>query len=101
MPVSVILFVVSFLGAISGYLRELALAATFGAGRYTDAYFVAASIPLVIGDLLIGSTLLASVIPVFSKLNAAPDKQSDQRPLLFNSLLIVVLTISTLLFFIT
>src|SRR5947209_1176917 len=97
MPVSVILFIVSLLGAVSGYLRELSLAATFGAGRYTDAYFVAASIPMVIGDLLIGSALLASIVPIFSKLNSDTPDQHNHRATLFNALLAVVLMIAMIL----
>ena len=61
------LLAIGMFGAVSGYLRELSLAAAFGAGSSTDAFFIAVSIPTVASDLLIGSGLLVSVVPVFSR----------------------------------
>lgn len=63
---SLILLGLSIAAALSGYLRELAIASRFGAGIQTDAYFVAISIPTVISDLIVGSALTASVVPVFA-----------------------------------
>ena len=72
---SLALLVLGVLGSLTGYLRELAMATVFGAGRLTDVYFVAFSIPMVIGDLVIGSVLIACIIPVLSQLrDDDPDK---------------------------
>lgn len=68
MALPALLAIITALTAVSGYLRESSLAMTFGAGMYTDAYFVAAAIPMVVGDLLVGSVLTASVVPVFAPL---------------------------------
>lgn len=61
---------ITALTAVSGYLREFALASAFGAGMHTDGYFVAAAIPMVAGDLLLGAALTAAIVPVFAPLLA-------------------------------
>lgn len=86
---SLFLLFFSILGALSGYLRELSLAAAYGAGALTDVYFVAISIPMVLGDLLVGSILTVCVIPVFSQLlESAPPAKHDAR--LLNAMLLTV-----------
>jgi len=70
--VPALLALITALTAVSGYLREFALATTFGAGLHTDGYFVAAAIPMVIGDLLLGAALTASIVPVFAPLLGDP-----------------------------
>jgi len=73
MRVSILLLAISILGAVSGYLRELSLASTFGASHSTDAYFIAFSIPTTVGDLLIGSALVASIVPTFTRISRGAD----------------------------
>lgn len=68
MALPALLTLITALTALSGYLRESSLAAAFGAGLHTDAYFIAAAIPMVAGDLLVGSVLTASIVPVFAPL---------------------------------
>lgn len=93
---SVFLFAISILGAISGYARELVLAITYGAGGVTDAYFVAANIPAVITDLLIGSVLTASVIPSLTSIMVGDIRRSLEIPALFSAfaIAVVIVTIS-------
>ena len=96
---SVFLFAISILGAISGYARELVLAITYGAGGVTDAYFVAANIPAVITDLLIGSVLTASVIPSLTRVMVGDIRKSLEIPALFSAfaITVAVVTISLVL----
>lgn len=93
---SIALLLLSILGAISGYLRELSMAMTYGAGRLTDAYFVAASIPLVIGDLIIGSVLTACIVPVFSQLRSNENSSKSVSSFL-NAILLLVIGLGVLI----
>jgi len=89
-----LLAIITALTAVSGYLRELSLAMTFGAGVYTDAYFVAAAIPMVAGDLLVGSVLTACVVPVFAPLMQDGAVQSPEVRRAVSALFVLVAAVS-------
>ena len=89
-----LLAVITALTAVSGYLRESSLAMTFGAGLYTDAYFVAAAIPMVAGDLLVGSVLTACIVPVFAPLIHDGAVQSPEVRRAVTAMFVLVATVS-------
>jgi putative peptidoglycan lipid II flippase len=89
-----LLAVITALTALTGYLRESSLAMAFGAGLYTDAYFVAAAIPMVAGDLLVGSVLTASVVPVFAPLIKDGAAQAPEVRRAVTAIFIFVVAIS-------
>jgi len=84
------LLLVGVMAVITGYLRELAVAVTFGAGPVTDAFFLSLSMPMVIMDLVIGSALVAAVVPVLARGSAAPGKASPDAAEPFCALLVAV-----------
>ncbi|HAV43474.1 TPA: murein biosynthesis integral membrane protein MurJ [bacterium] len=52
---------------ITGFLRDILIAARFGAGAITDAFFVAFMIPNLLRDLLAEGALSVAFIPVFTE----------------------------------
>jgi putative peptidoglycan lipid II flippase len=75
--VSLTLGVVAVSAVVTSYLREVTVAALFGATAATDAYFSAYSVTTTACDLLIGAALLTSCVPV-----VAPLAQSGAETLL-------------------
>lgn len=94
-----LLALITALTAASGYLRELSLATTFGAGMYTDAYFIAAAIPMAAGDLLVGSVVTASIVPVFAPLvhDGATQPRDVQQAVTAVFLLVVAVSVGVAL----
>lgn len=64
---SVILIVINVVVAATGYLRELVLARTFGAGTEMDAFYFTWALVLATHDLLFGATLTATIVPLLHK----------------------------------
>ena len=62
-----VLAVASLVSRIFGLLRDRTLAAHFGAGDVTDAYFAAFKIPDLIFNLLILGALSSAFIPIFTE----------------------------------
>ena len=85
---------------VGGLLNQVVVTDRFGQGAEMDAYFVAATIPILLAQLM-ASDLEASVIPVYVRLRA---KGRDLASTLFSSLLnilllgIVLLTVLMLVF---
>jgi len=57
----------TFLSRILGFIRDVVIASFFGAGMYTDAFFVAFRIPNLLRRLLAEGSLTIAFIPVFTK----------------------------------
>lgn len=57
----------TFLSRILGFLRDLTLAVTLGAGAHSDAFFVAFRLPNLLRRLFAEGSLSMAFIPVFSK----------------------------------
>jgi putative peptidoglycan lipid II flippase len=56
----------NFASRVLGLLREMLIAAFFGASGEVSAYRVAAQVPILIYDFLIGGMLSAALVPVLS-----------------------------------
>ena len=72
---------------VGGLLNQVVVTDRFGQGAEMDAYFVAATIPILLAQLM-ASDLEASVIPVYVRLRA---KGRDLASTLFSSLLNILL----------
>ena len=57
----------TMLSRIFGFLRDMVVAAFFGAGLATDAFFVAFRIPNLLRRMLGEGSLTVSFVPVFSE----------------------------------
>ncbi len=57
----------TFLSRIFGFLRDMVVAAYFGAGLVTDAFFVAFRIPNLLRRLLAEGSLTVAFVPVFTE----------------------------------
>ncbi|MCL1804557.1 MAG: murein biosynthesis integral membrane protein MurJ [Clostridiales bacterium] len=60
---ALVLMIMNTLARLLGFVRETAMAAVFGAGRYTDAYQVAYTIPYFL-QMVLGVALVSSIVPV-------------------------------------
>ncbi len=95
-PVSVAIMI----SRILGVGREMVLARYFGAGFFTDAFYVAYRIPNLLRDLFAEGALSSAFLPTFVRRLTQDGKQ--QAWLLANrvlSVLLVILGILTLVFF--
>lgn len=61
---TVILMMVTMLGKMLGFAREIILASIYGATNYSDAYLVALNIPTIMTSI-IGSALATTFIPMY------------------------------------
>ena len=78
---------------VGGLLNQVVVTDRFGQGAEMDAYFVAATIPILLAQLLT-SDLEASIIPIFVRLRL---KGREQTSILFSTLLnILLLSIAAL-----
>lgn len=95
-----VLAVASLVSRVFGLLRDRTLAAHFGAGDVTDAYFAAFKIPDLIFNLLILGALSSAFIPIFTEyLHRNGDDKSEAWGIV-NSLInigIVILAVVLLL----
>ncbi|HVQ77673.1 MAG TPA: murein biosynthesis integral membrane protein MurJ [Candidatus Binatia bacterium] len=62
-----------------GYVRDMVVAGTFGAGPVTDAFFVAFRIPNLLRRLLAEGAISTALIPVFSEYLARGDRAAFVR----------------------
>lgn len=50
-----------------GLVRETVIANRFGAGALVDSFSIAATVPTIVNDMLIGGLLSSALVPVFSE----------------------------------
>jgi putative peptidoglycan lipid II flippase len=83
---------------VLGLVRETVKADLFGASPYVSAFEVAAIVPTIIYDLLIGGLLSSALVPVFSDY-ASPQKRQELWRIftVFLSLAVVALTLIVIL----
>lgn len=85
----------SGLGAVLGLVSSGLVAYHFGAGRLTDAFFLAQSIPLVLAQLLQSGPLPSVFLPIFVRVRQQVSEEAAWRSL--NNLLNVVLILNVVL----
>lgn len=80
----------SFLSKILGFIREILIAAKFGSGIETDAFFVALS-AVTLFKVIITSSLNTTLIPVLSEIEKNKGKkEKNKQTILFLNITIVV-----------
>ncbi|MBI2862769.1 MAG: murein biosynthesis integral membrane protein MurJ [Chloroflexi bacterium] len=83
------------LSRLLGLVREQVIAGLFGATIATDAFVIAATVPTMVYDLLIGGAISAAIVPVLSGYLEAGDQQTFNKVsnnlLVLASLLLILL----------
>lgn len=74
-----VIIALTFLSKALGLAREMVMAAFYGAGAVTDAYLTATLIFMLIFNLLGGRALGAALIPVYSFLDAAGERERADK----------------------
>lgn len=74
-----ILVITTFISSILGYIRNIVITSTFGAGIESDAYYAAFTVPDLIYTLLVGGALGAAFIPVFSSYIVVDDHDNARK----------------------
>lgn len=67
------------MGVLSGFVVDAAMAALFGAGARTDAFFIAATIPFAVGSVLLASANQALVPLINSWFNEEREEVALER----------------------
>lgn len=91
---AVILMTIILISKITGFLRDIVLAQTFGAGDITDAYLTALNIPVVLFDG-ISAALGTTFIPMFFKVKDSSGEEGVNK---FTSNVLNIVVILSLLF---
>jgi putative peptidoglycan lipid II flippase len=77
---STILFALTIINALASYLREMLMAALFGASGITDAYLSAYALAMTASDLVLGAALMTCCVPVLAPLaDRATDTLIERR----------------------
>jgi len=88
----------TMLSRIFGFLRDMVVAAFFGAGLTTDAFFVAFRIPNMLRRLLGEGSLTVSFVPVFTEyLNVKTKEEAYELANIAFTLLSIILVVVSLL----
>lgn len=92
----------TFLSRIFGFIRDMVVACFFGAGIYSDAFFVAFRIPNLLRRLFAEGSLSISFIPVFTEYIGTRGKEEAFRlgrcALIVLSLILIGITVLGILF---
>ena len=85
------------LSSVLGLVREIVKSDLFGASGFVSAYNVAAYVPCMLFDLLVGGLVSSALVPMFSELAARKDRGELWRLLsLLLSVAVVFLSIAVL-----
>lgn len=71
-----LLIFMSVISKVLGFFREILIARNFGISSDVDAYFVAVSVPALIGGAL-GSSLGIALIPIYHKVRSRHDCEAE------------------------
>lgn len=88
---SIVMSIATFSSRILGLVRELSLAAIFGATGLTDAFNVAYRIPNMLRDLFAEGSFSAAFVPIFSKVKNSDNAKQSPQSLLWSSFLLITL----------
>jgi putative peptidoglycan lipid II flippase len=70
--------VATLISRITGFLRQLALAAVLGLGVVNDSYTVANTLPAMLYEILLGGVLTSVIVPLLVR--AAKEIRIRARP---------------------
>ncbi len=86
----------TMLSRIFGFIRDMVVAAFFGAGLVTDAFFVAFRIPNLLRRLLAEGSLTVSFVPVFTDYlkNRSKEDAFELADIAFTTLSIILVIVS-------
>lgn len=86
----------TMLSRIFGFIRDMVVAAFFGAGLATDAFFVAFRIPNLLRRLLAEGSLTVSFVPVFTDYLKKPSKEDafELADIAFTTLSVILVIVS-------
>lgn len=89
---------VAMIGKVFGYLRNIIIAAFFGASAQTDAFVIAFTIPRFFLNVLGGGSLTAAFVPVFKTYMGKEEKQEawDLARDVLNIIFVLVASLSIL-----
>lgn len=90
---AVILMIIILISKVTGFMRDVVLAQSFGAGDVTDAYLTALNIPVVLFDG-ISAALGTTFIPMFFKIK---ENKGDKAVDKFTSNILNIITIISML----
>ncbi len=90
--------IATMLSRIFGFIRDMVVAALFGAGLTTDAFFVAFRIPNLLRRLLAEGSLTVSFVPVFTEYlrNKTREEALEVANITFTALSIILVIVSLL-----
>ncbi len=90
--------IATMLSRIFGFIRDMVVAAFFGAGLTTDAFFVAFRIPNLLRRLLAEGSLTVSFVPVFTEYlrNKTREEALELANITFTALSIILVVVSLL-----
>ncbi len=92
-----ILGLATILSRIAGLIRDMVIAALFGAGFATDAFFMAFTIPNLLRRFFAEGSLTAAFVPTFSELyNLKGREEAFRVANICMTLLLLVMTVVTL-----
>lgn len=91
---AVALMGVTFISKILGFLRDVVLASSYGAGVVSDSYLMALNIPTVV-FVMISTALATSFIPMYTEINK---NKGEGEALKFTSNVISIVLIISLIF---
>ncbi|MHB8910014.1 MAG: murein biosynthesis integral membrane protein MurJ [Syntrophales bacterium] len=88
----------TMLSRIFGFIRDMVVAALFGAGLTTDAFFVAFRIPNLLRRLLAEGSLTVSFVPVFTEYlrNKTREEALELVNITFTALSVILVVVSLL-----
>jgi putative peptidoglycan lipid II flippase len=92
-----LLVIITLASKITGFLREMAIAKTFGASSVTDAFLVAYTVPSLI-FIVFGYALTTVIVPIYSKYSVQNKKEVLNKTfsILFN-IVFIFLTVLTII----
>ena len=85
---------VTFISKILGFLRDVVLASSYGAGVVSDSYLMALNIPTVV-FVMISTALATSFIPMYTEVN---ENKGEQEALKFSSNVISIVALISIAF---
>lgn len=91
----IVTIILAFVSKLLGLLREILIAAKFGAGNESDTFFIALS-AVTIFTALLTQSLNTAIVPVLSKAEVVEGKKENKKYI--NNLLNIILLISLVMF---